>query len=242
MVVKEYRCARTFGSDLLCGPFDRHSRAIGEWAPYTSELEPNGKLLERVVTEAFKLEGVKVQYTYLPWRRSYLRTLDGTFDGTFPWNRSAERERLFHLHATPLLAEPGVFFHLKTTPLDWTRLEDLKNYRMGVTMGYKNEEVYKELAIAADPAPSEELNFKKIAAGRIDVYETSRAVGYATIAKTLPPEVARQFTHHPKPAEIYDYFVLLSRETPKGPAWTIKFESGLRKLKASGAYDRIFTP
>lgn len=75
----------------------------------------------------------------------------------------------------------------------------------------------------------------------INVYETSRAVGYATIAKTLPPEVARKFAHHSKPAEVYDYFVLFSRKTPSGQAWAIKFESGLRKLKASGAYDRMLT-
>lgn len=55
------------------------------------------------------------------------------------------------------------------------------------------------------------VNFNKIAAGRIDVYETSRTVGYATIAKTLPPEVARQFTQHPKPAAVYGYFVLFYR-------------------------------
>lgn len=214
--------------------------AIGEWAPYTSQTDTKGKLLERVVSEAFKLEGLKVEYTYYPWKRSYLRTEDGTFDGTFPWNSTPEREETFHFHKIPLLNDLSVYFHLKSTPFDWTHLEDLKNYKVGVSMGYKNEKIYRDHGIVADVAPSEELNFKKIASGRIDVYETSKTVGYATIARTLPPEIASQFTHHPKPAEENNYFILFSRKTPYGKDLAVRFDSGMKKLKASGDYDKIF--
>jgi polar amino acid transport system substrate-binding protein len=55
--------------------------------------------------------------------------------------------------------------------------------------------------------PSEEMNFKKIVAGRIDTYDTSKEVGYATIAKTLSPEEAKLITHHAKPVEQTEYFM-----------------------------------
>jgi polar amino acid transport system substrate-binding protein len=216
--------------------------AIGEWAPYTSESDPTGKLLERIVTEAFRLEGVEVQYSYFPWKRSYLRVEDGSFDGTFPWNRTQERDKAFILNRVPLVADQAVYFHLKSTAFDWNTLADLKKYRVGVTLGYKNEGIYKKNNIQADVAPSEELNFKKLALGRIEVYETSKVVGYATIAKTMPPELAAQFTHHPKPVAENDYFILFSRRISNGQALAEKFDSGLRKLKASGAYTKVFTP
>ena len=214
--------------------------AIGEWAPYTAEQDPKGKLLERVVTEAFKLEGVEVQYSYFPWRRSYLRVEDGSFDGTFPWTRTPERDRQFILNKVPILTEENVYFHLKSTAFDWQTLDDLKKYKVGVTLGYKNEQIYKDHAIASDVAPSEELNFKKIAMGRIDVYETSKIVGYTTIKTTLPPATAVLFTHHYKPASVEDYFILFSRKTPRGKELANTFDAGLKRLKASGAYDKIF--
>ncbi len=117
---------------------------------------------------------MEVQYTYLPWRRHYLRTMDETFDGTFPWNRSAERERQFHLHPTPLFAEPGVCFHQESTPFDWTRMEDRRNYRMDVTMGYGLQGTRHRCR----PCSIRRVELqKKKAAERIDVYETSRTVG-----------------------------------------------------------------
>lgn len=214
--------------------------AIGEWAPYTAKSDPNGKLLERVVAEAFKLEGVEVQYSYFPWKRSYLRAEDGSFDGTFPWTRTAERDQLFYLHKVPLVTEQSVYFHLKTTAFDWRTLDDLKRYKVGVTLGYKNVELYKANGIRADVAPSEEQNFKKLALGRIDVYETSKIVGYTTIANTLPPDTARLFTHHRRPSDENDYFILFSRKSPNGKEMAARFDAGLKKLKSTGAYDKIF--
>lgn len=213
--------------------------AVGEWPPFTSERDDKARLLEKVVTAAFKLEGLDVKFSYFPWKRSYIRTSQGDFDGTFPWTRTPEREQLFTFGSVPLVTDHSVYFHLKSTRFDWTTLDDLKNYKVGVTAGYKNEGVYKNLGIVADAAPSEELNFRKLIAKRIDVYETSKMVGYATLNKTLPPEQVRLFTHHPRPSELNDYFIMFARTTPNGRVLADKFDAGLKKLKASGVYAKI---
>ena len=84
--------------------------SIGEWVPYFSQHDPKGKLLEQVVTEAFKLEGVEVKYQYLPWKRSYANAESGVSDGTVGWNKTEERERRFHLNKEPLIRDEAVFF------------------------------------------------------------------------------------------------------------------------------------
>ena len=58
--------------------------AIGEWAPFTSEKDPKGKLTEKVVTEAYKLEGVDVKFSYFPWKRSSTMVEEGASDASFP--------------------------------------------------------------------------------------------------------------------------------------------------------------
>ena len=192
--------------------------AIGEWAPFTSEKDPKGKLTEKVVTEAYKLEGVDVKFSYFPWKRSSTMVEEGASDASFPWNRTDAREAIYIYHKVPVLADDGVYFHLKGKPFG-----------------------YKDLGIPADAAPSEEMNFKKMLAGRIDVYQTSKTVGWATINKHFTPEEAKQFTTHPKNVAVDDYFVIFSKKNPNSKALADKLDSGMKKLKASGAYDKIMS-
>lgn len=214
--------------------------AIGEWVPFTSETDPKSKLLERVVVEAFKLEGLGVQYDYFPWKRSYMNVEKGDFDGTFPWNRTDERDRNFVLHKLSLFRDESVHFHLKSTRFEWDTLEDLKQYRVGSTIGYRNETTYKERGIPFESVSTEELNYKKILAGRIDVYGTSKTVGYATINKLFANQEAKLFTHHPKPYSMGEYYILFSKTNEaRSKMLADKFDAGLKKLKASGAYDKL---
>ena len=213
--------------------------AIGDWAPYTSQTDAKGKLLERVVTEAFKLEGIDVKYDYFPWKRSYMNAIEGSYDGTFPWNKTADREKNCYIHKISLIKDESVFFHLKSKPFEWNTLADLRKYTVGVALGFKQEKIYSENGIKADQAPDEESCFKKLLAGRIDVYQTSKTVGYVTINKLFSPAEAKLFTNHPKAYEVNEYYVLFSKKTANGKQLADKLDSGLRKLKESGAYDRI---
>ncbi|MBF0204986.1 MAG: transporter substrate-binding domain-containing protein [Desulfamplus sp.] len=230
------------GSSLICCTVfanETVKMAIGDWEPYTSQTDPKGKLLEEVVTEAFKAEGIDVQYEYFPWKRSYVNAERGQYDGTFPWNRTPEREAAFYTHKISLIKDEGVYFHLKSNPFDWNTIEDLKKYKVGVTISYKQEAIYKEHGITADTVPEEAMNFKKMLTGRIEVYQTSKAVGYATIKKLFSPEDAAKFTNHPKAVETDEFYILFSKKLPTSKALADKFDEGMKKIKESGLYDKI---
>ncbi|NLR75770.1 substrate-binding periplasmic protein [Leeia aquatica] len=213
--------------------------AIGDWPPYTSESNAQAKLVEKIVGEAFRLEGVKVVNEYFPWKRSYVYVQTGQYDATYPWNRTPEREAEFIINKIPLVKDEGVFFHLKTTPFDWRDWTDLKHYRLGVTLGYKQEIEYKEKGLQTEVSPTAEINFKRLLAGRIDAYQTSKVVGYGIIRELFSPEEQKRFTHHPKAVETNVYYVMFSRKTPNGEQMAAKLDRGLKKLKDSGAYVRI---
>jgi polar amino acid transport system substrate-binding protein len=215
--------------------------AIGEWPPYTSATDVRGNFLEKIVTEAFKSEGIGVKYYYYPWKRSYEIVKSGKYDGTFPWNKTDERDKDFHINKISLIKDESVFFHLKSKQFDWGTIEDLKNYKVGVTIGYKQEQIYKEKGIEAEAVRSDELNFRKILAGRIDVHQTSKDVGYATINKIFSPEQAALFTNHPKAVEENEYFILFSKNTENGKKLADIFDAGIKKLIESGTYDKIIT-
>lgn len=212
--------------------------AVGEWAPYISKKDPSSPL-EKIVSEAYALEGIQVKYSYFPWKRSYGYTKKGRYLGTFPWTYLRSREEDFNINPTPILKDPSVYFHLKDTDFEWATLTNLKKYRVGVTLGYKNQEIYKRLEIPAEVVPYEELNFKMILQGRIEVYGASKRVGYAMIKSMFSPEDAEQFTNHPEPYTTDIYHILFSKQAKDSEKYMRAFESGFSKLKASGRYNEI---
>lgn len=212
--------------------------AIGEWAPYTSDTDPKHKLLERVVTEAFKLEGIDVAYAYFPWLRSELLVEDCDFDGTFPWRKTKAHELKFYMNNVSLVKNESVLFHLKKNPIEWNVLDNLKKYKLGVTNGFGNEAFYKAHGIPATAVQTEELNFKRVLNEQIDAYGVPKTVGYHILERLFSPEDVKKFTTHPKSTEHTDYYAMFSK-TPSGKRFAEKLDAGLKKLKASGAYDKL---
>ena len=213
--------------------------AVGEYPPYTSRIEKNGDFLEKIVTEAFKLESVDVEYSHFPWKRSYSIVKNGGYDGTFPWSKTSAREEEFYIHKVPLLVDDLVHFHLKSTPFDWESIDDLKDYKLGVILGTTHQKIYQEKGIKAYPVATDLLVFKMLLAGRIDVYRTVKGVGHYLINNKFSPEKAFLFTHHPRVINRTAHYILFSKNTPDGKALSDKFDSGLSKLIESGAYDKI---
>src|SRR4051812_4106968 len=77
---------------------DRNVRITnGEWPPYLSANLPDNGLISRVVTEAFRLQGITVEYGFFPWARALLLAKIGGWDGTVAWARSPARERDFYI-------------------------------------------------------------------------------------------------------------------------------------------------
>lgn len=59
--------------------------ATGDFPPWTSESLPHGGFINRVVSSAFKLSGVDVEFHYLPWKRALEATKVGQFHASSFW-------------------------------------------------------------------------------------------------------------------------------------------------------------
>lgn len=107
----------------------------GEWPPFTSERLPDKGPLSRIVSEAFALEGVTVEYGYFPWKRSYDYARSGKWDGSVGWAPTPKHQQDF-LMSKPVLTVDKGLFHLKNLPFDWKTIDDLKGWKVGSTAGY----------------------------------------------------------------------------------------------------------
>ncbi len=108
-----------------------------------------------------------------------------------------------------------VFFHLKSKPLKWKTLADIKNKYIGLVLGYSYgkafDDAVKNGELKVEYVAHDILNFKKLLAGRIDAYPSEIDVGYNFIHEHFTAEEAELFTHHPQPLTGSPYFLLLSK-------------------------------
>jgi len=213
--------------------------AIGEWAPYTSSTEKNGKIAEHIVMEAFALEDIEVKYKYFPWKRARILVQRGDELGTFPWYKTPQRQKDFIFSKEAIMVSKTVFFHLKSLNLQWSKYEDLREYKIGATLGFYYTTYLNNQGLKVEEVPREEMNFKKMLLRRIDMVPSDFYVGYNIIYKLFTPQKAALFTNHPK-AILHDrMYLLLSKEIPNAQKLANKFDKGLLKLKGSGRYDEI---
>ncbi len=211
----------------------------GEWLPYLSESLPHNGAVSRIVSEAFALEGVTVHYVFRPWQRAYAEAQRGVVNGSVVWSLggdNSERVRDF-LFSDPVLEAQSVFFIRKGTSFRWTRDEELAGLRIGGVAGYDYR--FEGLpGIRVDRAPTEELNLRKLLAGRVDIVPASLDVGLYILRTRFKPEDAAGIVVAPGRYNITQYRLIMRRADKANAGYIERFNRGLRKLKDSGKYDQ----
>ncbi len=217
------------------------SISTGEYSPYTSESATHGGFINRVIRAAFALRGMDTRFTYFPWKRALEEAAAGAFDASSFWFIDKERAQRFH-YSDSLSSHREVLFHLKSREVpDWKTLDDLRGFTFGATLGYTYTHAFWEAArsgrIVVHEARADELNFKKLLAGRIDLFPMEEITGWQLIRKRLPVGEG-VLTTHPRPLSSTTGHLVFPRHLA-GNAELVKiFNQGLRQLRDSGLYEQ----
>ena len=214
----------------------------GEWPPWLSKDLKHYGLVSHIVTEAFALEGVKVEYGFFPWKRAYKIAERGEWDGSVIWSKTPEREERFY-YTDPVLYGTMVFFHLKSYEFDWDTIEDLKGIKIGATLEYTYGKEFDNGAkigvIKVDYLATDEQNLKKLLTSRIDIFPLERDVGYDMLRKNFKPEQVELFTHHPNPVRSTSFHLILSKKVKRSKRMLVLFNKGLKRLSETGKIDQF---
>lgn len=216
--------------------------STGHWPPYFNKDEKGGGIITELIAAAYATQGLNVQFTFFPWSRALMLADSGKFDATAAWSCTEMRSDDY-LYSLGILPHQSVFYHRKKKAFDWDSLSDLKGMTVGVTQDYSyNQDLNRlqnEGLIQTDVITSDEGNFRKLLAGRIDLFPMDPLTGSVLIQQWLTPQEANQLTFHPKPIKRGFYHVLFSKRNAKSKMLRRRLDAGIQALRESGQFDAI---
>lgn len=142
-----------------------------------------------------------------PWPRVLKSAEYGEIDLVVSLKPTPEREAYLEFTRNPAFPNPMAVFVARARPLKFDRLTDLVGKRGGRAAGDRFGDAFDRFAaaqLALEDAESLEINFQKLAAGRIDYVVTGLHTGRAHLLRqnmaerivALPRPVNVGFIHH----------------------------------------------
>ncbi|WP_108649638.1 substrate-binding periplasmic protein [Dongshaea marina] len=225
---------------LLTGTLYASSNSVrltsGEWPPYTSEHLPYDGIMSYIVTEVFSKQGIRVEYGYFPWKRSFRLAQYGEWDGSLGWTKNQQREKDFYF-SEPLLNGHDVFFYLKDMPdkvFTWKDYSDLKGLKIGATLGYiygpgfDKADLDGEINVLRFPSDADLI--RNLYLGRLDLAVMDACVGHDLIELSYPTH-SSLFGHTRKVVRNSSFRMILTRKKPENAGLMEKFNQGLASLR-----------
>ncbi|WP_415716742.1 substrate-binding periplasmic protein [Maridesulfovibrio sp.] len=140
---------------------------------FDEEVPDLGKgMLRDIVTEAFRAEGLDVEYSIIPMSRNVWSVLSKVGDcclGAMEWfDRSGLGDKVEPVDIIKL--EFKAFYKVENFPdgIDYERLEDLQGYSVGNVRGSSSQRTLDAAGLETDLVRNIRLNFLKLDADRFD--------------------------------------------------------------------------
>ncbi len=217
----------------------------GEWAPYQSQNLPDYGAASHLITEAFNAAGVTVEYGFFPWNRAMLLVERGSWDGTFMWVLTPERQRKF-LVSDPLFTIREVVFFSLDNPISARTIDDLKGKVMGAldssAFGVQFNKMIENGDIIVARVRNNQQLFQMLASGRVDFIPELETSGYDAVRDHLSPQLQKRITHLETLTYPWNYHLLMSRLIDNGPFLIKAFNIGLSTIKENGRFEEIIGP
>lgn len=147
------------------------------WEPYIFDVGAPLKGMDYEITEAvFREMDIPITIMFYPFKRCLEIVKNQQADAILDLMVSSERKEFLFFADEYISASPTTLFFRKGEVPEFETLADLKDYVMGVQLGYEYPEEVVNAPLRKDEAPSLESNLQKLILGRIDMLVDNRTV------------------------------------------------------------------
>jgi len=208
------------------------------WAPhYGKDLEGGGYTVE-IVRAALKRVGYTLDTVWLPWKRAQVEAARGVYDGLGASYLTEERAKKF-APSDPVAATEVVFFKRTEDDIQYTKLEDLKPYRIGTGFGYGYPEAFANADYLKKVEAYElKTNIDRLFNKRVDLIVGSREAILFYLKEKYPDKMA-SVEILGSALETLPLYVLFSKKKAGYQEKLEAFNRGLHMIKADGTYREI---
>ena len=216
-----------------------------EWPPYTGEALVQQGASVAVAKAAFKAVGHELTIEFFPWKRAVAYGKDNPdYDGYFPEYYAESLKQDFVL-SDAMGTGPLGFAHKSDKSISWSKLEDLKAYKIGTVSGYVNTTEFDAMAeqnlLKVSAASSDLKNLQKLLAGRVDLAVIdSNVMEYLLSTESVLAGKASALTFNPTPLENKDLFICF-KKNERGRKLAEEFNQGLQKIDVSQIMREYFS-
>ncbi len=213
-----------------------------DYPPITSQKLQHGGLGLRIVMRAFELAQFPVEEVkWQPWARGYSLTQSGVIDSAFPWGPTPERYKIFYF-SDPILHMTNYAYVLQKSDVTIETRKDLKGKIYCNPNGYGDFGVIKELKernLMIREAPLNMVScFKMLKEGRVDLVVSPKwDADYGISGAKLNMRTIRR---EPMKVAQTPLSLIVSLKNKRGPEIISAFNKGLKELKETGEFVRIY--
>lgn len=212
--------------------------AEDDWYPYSGQTTDglHGVAVD-IVREAFKAEGIDVEFDVMNYDRGMLLVKDGKAIACFDAPRTEEIEQTYFWHDQPMYKADSFFYATNDSTEKISNVKDLEGKTLGLTQGYGyGNAIDMNNSIKKEYSKTDEIILKKLLAKRVDFI-----VLYGLVADNLVSRLGvRGQVKQVGPSEATDIYVAFSRKHPDGKKYCDIFSQGLKKIRENGTYQKIF--
>ncbi len=208
------------------------------WAPHYGKELKNGGYTTEIIFEAMKAVGYKVETKWMNWNRAVALATKGIYDGLGACYYNEKRANNFVFTDT-IGATQTVFFKLKNTDIRYSKLEDLKSYKIGTAKGYGYPKKFTDASyLKTIDTPKIEFNIRKLLNKRIDLVIGSKKVTQHLLNNSYPKDKQKIGIMQPA-IDSMPLYVAFSKNNIGYKQKVKDFNKGLKIIKSNGTFDKI---
>jgi polar amino acid transport system substrate-binding protein len=212
--------------------------AEDDWYPYSGVIQTGfSGIAVDIVKEAFKSEGIDVEFDIMSYDRGMLLVKNGEAIGCFDAPRTGEIEKIYLWHDEPMFSGDSYFYARSDYAGSISNIDDLDGKKVGLTQGYGyGDAIDLNNKIDKEYSKTDEIILRKLIAGRVDLIILYDRVADHLIKSNNVHGKIKQVGL----SESTGLYVAFSKSMPDGEKYRDIFSSGLKKIKENGVYDEIF--
>ncbi len=228
----------TIAVSVNAQPVNQITIASDDHPPLIQGDESPGKkpgVMTDIVKAAFKSQGIDVQYRLIPAARIAWSVLEDKVSaavGPLGWFSEAQQSKV---HSEFIFPATFRFFYLKSRfpkGFEYTRLEDLKDYRIGYLNGGAASSLLEKAGLIIQYVNDRDQNTEKVFLGRLDLMVTETTGGWESI-KRLYPLQQKKFSISEQVILDAPGYAIFNKNQPQ---LIQRFQAGLDTIKSDGTF------